>query len=239
MAGLDGLVAVVTGASSGIGAAVARSLVAAGVRVVLTARGAERLGSVVSELGEQARGVVADVRRPEDMRRVVDTAVTEFGGVDILVANAGIGMYGGILDGSDEELQEMLDTNVAGTVWAVRAALPHLRDSQAADIVIVSSVAGLRAQGNEAVYGATKHAQIGLAGALDRELHHEGIRVSAICPGGTATAFAMGRGREPGDPVLDRMMRPEDVAEAIRAVLTQPRRMRTLIHSMRGVHEDD
>src|SRR5690606_17598257 len=83
------------------------------------------------------------------------------------------------------------------------------------DIVIVSSVAGLRAQGDEAVYGATKHAQIGLAGALDRELHGEGIRVSAICPGGTATDFAMGKGRTPEDPGLAQMMRAEDVAEAI------------------------
>lgn len=239
MAEDNGRVAVITGGSSGIGAAVARSLVASGHRVVLAARRAERLEGVVAELGDAARAVAADVGDPADMRRLMDTAVEEFGALDVLVANAGIGMYGGILENTDAELAEMMETNVAGTVWSVRAALPHLRRSSAPDIVIVSSVAGLRAQGDEAVYGATKHAQIGLAGALDRELHSEGVRVSAICPGGTATDFAMGKGRTPGDPGLAQMMRAEDVAEAIASVLAQPRSMRTLIYSMRGIVEDD
>ena len=239
MAELSGRVAVITGGSSGIGAAVARSLVASGAKVVLGARRAERLHEVVDELGDAARAVTADVREPEDLQRLVDTAVDDFGRLDILVANAGIGMYGGILDNSDAELKEMLDTNVAGTVWAVRAALPRLRESDAADVIIVSSVAGLRAQANEGVYGATKHAQIGLAGSLDRELHGDGIRVTAICPGGTATDFAMGKGRAPGDPALAEMMKAEDVAGAIHSVLVQPRRMRTLVYSMRGITEDD
>jgi NADP-dependent 3-hydroxy acid dehydrogenase YdfG len=236
---LHGRVAVITGASSGIGSATARALVAAGARVVVGARRSDRLEALTAELGESARAVVSDVRNPDDMRRLADAAVESFGRLDILVANAGIGMYGGILDHTDAELAEMMDTNVAGTVWAVRAALPHLRASDAADIIIISSVAGLRAAGDEAVYGATKHAQIGLAGALDRELHHDGIRISAICPGGTATEFAIGRGRTEGDPALARMMTADDVAAAVRAALTQPRSMRTLIHSMRGITEDD
>ncbi len=103
----------------------------------------------------------------------------------------------------------------------------------------MASVAGLRGAGDEAVYAATKFAQVGLAGGLDRELRPEGIRVSTICPGGTATEFAMGAGRTPDMPGLAEMLRAEDVAEAVLTVLRQPRSMRTLVWSMRSAWEDD
>lgn len=170
---------------------------------------------------------------------MVTAAIERFGRLDALVANAGIGAYGGIMDLTDEKLAEMMDINVAGTVWPIRAAVPHFLEQGEGDIVIVSSVAGLRGAGDEAVYAATKFAQIGLAGGLDRELRDKNIRVSTICPGGTATEFAMGAGRTPGMPGLDNMMRPENIADAIVTVLSQPKSMRTLIWSMRSIEEQD
>ncbi len=239
MGDLDGRVAAITGASAGIGAATARALTDAGASVVLGARRKERLEELARELGDKAAIVEMDVRRPEDSRRLVDEALERFGGIDILVANAGIGAYGGIMDLSDEQLATMMDTNVAGTVWPIRAAVPHFFERGDGDIVIVASVAGLRGAGDEAVYAATKFAQVGLAGGLDRELREKGIRVSTICPGGTATEFAMGSGRTPDMPGLAKMLRAEDVAAAVLTVLRQPKTMRTLVWSMRSIHEPD
>jgi NADP-dependent 3-hydroxy acid dehydrogenase YdfG len=232
----------ITGASSGIGAAAARALVTKGARVVLAARRRERLEELVAELGEEkAVAVQTDVRRPEDAERLIEVAVSRFGHIDCLVANAGIGMYGGILDHSDEELAEMLDTNVAGTVWPVRAAVRRMLPQGFGDIVIVSSVAGLSARANEAVYAATKHAQMGLSNGLDRELYRKGIRVTTLCPGGVVTEFAMapGAGRTPTTPALADMMQAADVAGAIVSVLEQPRSVRSLIYSLRGATEED
>jgi len=236
---LNGTVVAITGASAGIGAAAARLLAAEGASVVLGARRVERLDATVAELGEQAAAVQMDVRNPEDSRRLVSTAIERYGRLDALVANAGIGAYGGIMDLSDEQLAVMMDTNVAGTVWPIRAAVPRMIEAGGGDIVIVASVAGLRGGGDEAVYAATKYAQVGLAGGLDRELRAKNIRVSTICPGGTATEFAMGAGRTPDMPGLANMLNAEDVAAAIVTVLSQPKNMRSLIWSMRSIHEED
>jgi 3-oxoacyl-[acyl-carrier protein] reductase len=194
---------------------------------------------MVADLGGAALAVEMDVRDPEASRRLIDAGIAEFGGLDALVANAGIGAYGGIMDLTDDKLAEMMDSNVAGTVWPIRAAVPHFFEKGEGDIVIVASVAGLRGAGDEAVYAATKFAQVGLAGGLDRELRDKNIRVSTICPGGTATEFAMGAGRTPGMPGLDDMMRPENIADAVVTVLSQPKSMRTLIWSMRSIKEQD
>lgn len=239
MGDLEGNVAVITGASSGIGAAAAKALVAEGASVVLGARRKDRLDELAGSLGDGVATVAMDVRDPEGSQRLVDTAIDLFGRIDTLVANAGIGMYGGIMDHSNEELRDMVDINVNGTLWPIRAAVPHFVEAGSGDIVIVASVAGLRGAADEAVYAATKHAQVGLAGALDRELRPKGVRVMTICPGGTATEFAMGTGRTPDMPGLDEMMSAENVADAIVTVLAQPRTMRTLIWSMRSKWEDD
>jgi 3-oxoacyl-[acyl-carrier protein] reductase len=214
-------------------------LAAQGAKVVLGARRVERLNSMVEDLDGAALAVEMDVRKPEDSNRLVAAALAEYGGLDALVANAGIGAYGGIMDLTDEKLAEMMDINVAGTVWPIRAAVPHFFEKGEGDIVIVASVAGLRGAGDEAVYAATKFAQVGLAGGLDRELRDKNIRVSTICPGGTATEFAMGAGRTPDMPGLDDMMRPENIADAVVTVLSQPKSMRTLIWSMRSIQEQD
>jgi 3-oxoacyl-[acyl-carrier protein] reductase len=230
---LTGTVVAITGASSGIGRAAARMLSAAGARVALSARRPDRLDDLVAELGaDRAVAVPGDVRSATDNQRLVDTAVARFGRLDSLVANAGIGAYGGILDHSDDELVEMIETNFTGTVWSVRAAVPAMLAAGGGDVVIISSVAGLRGGADEAVYAATKFAQVGLGGAIDRELREKGIRVSTICPAGVHTEFAIGRGRTEGDPWLDEVLRPEDVAAAVVTVLRQPRRLRTQIWSI-------
>ncbi|MEX0795508.1 MAG: SDR family oxidoreductase [Acidimicrobiia bacterium] len=239
MRDISGTVTAITGASAGIGAASARALAAEGVSLVLGARRTDRLEQLASELGDGVAIVEMDVTKPEDSSRLIAEAYERFGRLDALVANAGIGAYGGIMDLSDEQLTEMMDTNIAGTVWPIRAAVPGFIEAGEGDIVIVASVAGLRGAADEAVYAATKFAQVGLAGALDRELREQGIRVTTLSPGGTATEFAMGTGRTPDMPGLANMMRPEDVASAVVTVLKQPRTMRTLLWSMRSIHEAD
>lgn len=239
MRDLTDITVAITGASSGIGAATARALAAEGASVVLGARRVDRLDELAAELGTKIAVVEMDVREPGDSSRLVEQAYTSFGRLDSLVVNAGVGAYGGIMDLSDDQLREMMDINVAGTVWPIRAAVPGFVEAGGGDIVIVASVAGLRGAGDEAVYAATKFAQVGLAGGLDRELREFGIRVSTIAPGGTATEFAMGAGRTPDMPGLADMMRAEDVAAAVVTVLRQPTSMRTLIWSMRSIKEDD
>ena len=239
MRDLNGTVVAITGASSGIGEATARALAAEGASVVLGARRKDRLTELADELGSQVAIVEMDVRSPEDSQRLVDQAVQSFGHLDAIIVNAGVGMYGGIMDQTDDEIRAMIDTNVAGTIWPIRAAVPRLLENGGGDIVIVASVAGLRGAGDEAVYAATKYAQVGLAGALDRELRAKAIRVSTIAPGGTATEFAMGTGRTPDMPGLADMLDAEDVAAAVVTVLQQPQSMRTLLWSMRSMKEED
>jgi NADP-dependent 3-hydroxy acid dehydrogenase YdfG len=231
MTSLEGKVALVTGASRGIGAAVAHSLAAEGVRLALASRNGDDLGLD----GALARR--CDVRRPDDLEALVAKAVEQFGGIDILVANAGVGAYGPFLDLPADQLEEMIDVNVKGTLYAVRATLPHLLKSEAADIVTLASEAGRRGLPLEAVYCASKFAQVGFTRALDHELREQGVRCSNVCPGGVATDFAMGRGRTPDMPALAGMMTPEDVAEVVRFVITRPRNHRILETAFRPVAE--
>jgi NADP-dependent 3-hydroxy acid dehydrogenase YdfG len=231
MTSLEGKVALVTGASRGIGAAVAHSLAAEGVRLALASRNGDDLGLD----GALARR--CDVRRPDDLEALVAEAVEQFGGIDILVANAGVGAYGPFLDLPADQLEEMIDVNVKGTLYAVRATLPHLLKSEAADIVTLASEAGRRGLPLEAVYCASKFAQVGFTRALDHELREQGVRCSNVCPGGVATDFAMGRGRTPDMPALAGMMTPEDVAEVVLFVITRPRNHRVLETAFRPIAE--
>jgi 3-oxoacyl-[acyl-carrier protein] reductase len=231
MTDLSGKVAVVTGASGGIGAAVARSLAEAGVRVGLASRSGADLG-IADTVAEPC-----DVRDAGRVVEFVGHVVDRFGGLDILVANAGVGAYGPFMELDPEHVEEMIDVNVKGTIYAVRAALPHLVRSEAADIVTVASEAGRRGLPYEAVYCASKFAQVGFTRALDHELREQGVRCTNVCPGGVATEFAMGRGRTPDMPALAGMMRAEDVAEAVMFVLTRPRNHRILEVAFRPVTE--
>lgn len=198
----------ITGATSGIGRATARELASAGANVVLGGRRRERLVELERELAPGALAVEMNVRVPADCGRLVAAAVERFGRLDALVVNAGVGAYGGILDHSDEFLAAMIDTNLAGSVWSIRAAVREMDRAGEGDIVIVGSVAGFRGGDDEAVYAATKFAQVGLAGSLERELAPRGIRVMMIAPASTATEFALGRGRTEDMPELDTFLRP-------------------------------
>ena len=231
MESLKGKTALVTGASRGIGAAVARSLSEAGVNLGLASRSGDDLGlpDVVAQ--------PADVRDPEAMRAIADATAAKFGGIDILVVNAGVGSYGPFLDLPEAEMEDMIDVNVKGALYSVRAALPHLLRSDAADIVTVASEAGRRGLPYESVYCASKFAQIGLMRSLDHELREQGVRCTTVAPGGVATDFAMGRGRTPDMPELAGMMSAEDVADAVMFVLSRPRGHRILEVAFRPVTE--
>jgi NADP-dependent 3-hydroxy acid dehydrogenase YdfG len=228
---LAGRVALVTGASRGIGAAVARSLAAQDVKLGLASRSGDDLGLA------DAVAQPADVRDPAALTSIVAATVARFGRLDILVINAGVGAYGPFLDLPAEDLEEMIDVNVKGALYAVRAALPELIKSDAADIVTIASEAGRRGLPFEATYCASKFAQVGLTRALDHELREQGVRCTNVCPGGVATDFAMGHGRTPDMPQLAGMMDPSDVAETVIFVLTRPRTHRILEVAFRPVAE--
>jgi NADP-dependent 3-hydroxy acid dehydrogenase YdfG len=228
---LEGKVALITGASAGIGAAVARALNEEGARLALASRRGDELGL------DGALGLVCDVRDQKQLDQAVEAAVDRFGGLDILVANAGVGAYGPFLELDAEHLEEMIDVNVKGAIYAVRAALPHLLESGEADVVTLASEAGRRGLPYEAVYCASKFAQVGFTRALDHELRERGIRCTNVCPGGVATEFALGRGRTPDMPELAGMMSADDVAEVVLFVLTRPRNHRILETAFRPMTE--
>ncbi|MHB8641956.1 MAG: SDR family oxidoreductase [Gaiellaceae bacterium] len=228
---LEGKVAVITGASRGIGAAVAHSLAAHGVKLGLASRSGADLGIA------DAVAQPCDVRKLADLESLVAATAERHGGIDILVANAGVGAYGPFLDLSQEHLDEMIDVNLKGTLYAVRAALPHLLAADEADLVTLASEAGRRGLPYEAVYSASKFGQVGFTRALDHELREHGIRCTNVCPGGVATDFALddGRGRTPD--ALPGMMTAEDVAEVVLFVLTRPRSHRILETALRPMTE--
>jgi NADP-dependent 3-hydroxy acid dehydrogenase YdfG len=228
---LDGRVALITGASRGIGAAIARTLHQAGMRLGLASRSGDDLG--LTDVVAQP----ADVRDAAALKAIAGATAERFGGIDILVVNAGVGAYGPFLELPLEQADEMIDVNVKGAIYAVRAGLPHLLRSQHADLVTIASEAGRRGLPNEAVYCASKFAQVGLTAALDHELREQGVRCTNICPGGVATDFAMGRGRTPDMPQLAGMMKPQDVADAVLFVVSRPRTHRILEVAFRPVTE--
>ena len=227
---LEGKVALVTGASRGIGAAVARMLDERGVKLGLTSRSGD--DSASTPLRSPATSAISSSSSRSSRRRS-----TRFGKLDILVANAGVGAYGPFLDLSREHLDEMIDVNLKGTLYAVRAALPHLVESGAADIVTVASEAGRRGLPFEATYCASKFGQVGFTRALDHELREHGVRCTNVCPGGVATDFALDEGRGRSPEALPGMMTADDVAEVVVFVLTRPRNHRILETAFRPVTE--
>lgn len=235
---LKGKVVIVTGATAGIGAAAAKALVEKGCKVVLNARNEERLEEMVAELGPSAIYVAGDCADPAQAREIAKAAIESFGTIDAVVPNAGIGFYGSILDHSDDDVNRMMRTNYEGTVHMIRAALPTMLEKSKGDVIIVASVAGFRGGDNEAIYTGTKHAQVGFAGALDRELRAKGVRVALVCPAGVETEFALGFGRTAGEDKLKTYLRPEDVAFQITTIMSQPLSVRSHIWTLWSMQQD-
>jgi NADP-dependent 3-hydroxy acid dehydrogenase YdfG len=231
MSNLEGKVALITGASKGIGAAVARSLHERGVGLGLASRSGDDLGI------EDAVAQPCDVRDAAQVQAITDATVERFGRLDILVANAGVGSYHPFLETPPEHVEEMIDVNLKGTIYAIRSALPHLLESPEADIVTLASEAGRRGFPGEAVYCASKFGQVGLTRALDGELREHGVRCTNVCPGGVATEFALEDGYGRPRDVLAGMMTAEDVAEVVLFVITRPRNHRILETAFRPMSE--
>jgi NADP-dependent 3-hydroxy acid dehydrogenase YdfG len=234
---LAGRVALITGASAGIGAAVARSLAAQGARLVLTARREERLTALVKETGADAVIVAGDAREEATVVSVVDAAIKRFGQIDILVNNTGVGNYKNLVDTSATDYDEMFVTNVRTTFLFTRYVVPHMLERQSGTILMISSMAGIYGFAGEAVYCATKFAQVGFAQALDKELRPSGIKVGVICPGGVKTEFALGKGRTEDAVAASAMLEPEDVAGAVLLACTQSPGSRIIEIQMRTMAE--
>ena len=181
---LAGKVAIITGAGSGIGEATARALAARGVRVVLAGRRADRLEALAASLdGSQTLAVPTDVGRAADVQRLIERALSHFGRVDILFANAGQFVQGAIAEVDVERLVAQIDTNLTGVVRCIKAVLPSMLAQRSGDILVTSSISGHTDIDNEAVYSATKHAVGTLVNILRREVAPRGIRVATISPG--------------------------------------------------------
>jgi 3-oxoacyl-[acyl-carrier protein] reductase len=219
-------VAFITGASRGVGAAVARAFHDDGMKVALASRSGDDLG-----LG---LGVECDVRSPDSVAAAVDATVAEFGGIDVVVANAGVGAYGPFLEMNPDDVEAMIDINLKGTLYTARFTLPHLIERRG-DFVSLASVAGLRAFPGEAVYNASKFGMLGFTRALDHELRELGVRVTNIAPGGIATDFAMGSGRTADS--VEGMMSAEEVADVVLFAVNQPRGLRMMTVSFRPMSE--
>lgn len=215
---LDGESAIVTGASSGIGAATARALAREGANVALAARRRERLESLASDIetehGVRAAAVPTDVRDPDAVGALVETAVERFGGLDLLVNNAGLSRGGGVAEMDDEAFRVMQDTNVDGVFYATRAALPHLIDSEGT-LLFVGSFAGEYPRPYNPVYAATKWWVRGFAKSVSAQVGDDGVAVTVVNPAAVRTEFEVA-----GEAFADRydpgeVVEPEEVAEAI------------------------
>jgi NADP-dependent 3-hydroxy acid dehydrogenase YdfG len=227
---LNGRVTLVTGASRGIGAAVAKAFAERGAKVGLLSRSGTDL-----DLGDGAIGVTCDVSNRAEVFDAVGQVVDAFGSLDCVIANAGVGMYGNFLELEPEHVEAMIDVNLKGTLYTAAATLPHLIESGRGDFVSLASVAGLRAFPGETVYNASKFGQVGFTRSLDHELREKGVRATCLCPGGVATDFAMGTGRTEGS--TEGMMSAEDVADTVVYCVTRPSNWRFLTMSYRPMIE--
>ena len=237
---LIGKVALVTGASAGIGKACALALVAEGAKVVLVARRQDRLDELVAHIqaaGGEALAVVGDARDEQTALNAVKSATDAYGGIDILINNAGVGNYKNLVDTSADEYDEMMDSNVRSTFLFSRHVVPGMIERKSGTVLMISSMAGIYGFGGEAVYCATKFAQVGFAQALDKELRPHGIKVGVICPGGVKTEFALGKGRTEQSVAQSGMLEPEDVADATVLACTQSSNSRIIEIQMRTMDE--
>jgi len=223
-ASLDQKVVIITGASSGIGAAAARMLAGAGCRVVLAARSTEKLEALQRELGAASLAVPADVTSGPGVQHLVARAQEKFGRVDVLFANAGVYSPGQFADGDPESLARLIDINVNGVLRCAHAVAPVMMAQHSGDIVVTSSISGHLDIAWEPVYSASKHAVQSLVHTLRRQFAPHGIRVGSIAPGMVANELWGITRREDIEKHVSAhtALRSEDVAEALVFMLTRP-----------------
>jgi NADP-dependent 3-hydroxy acid dehydrogenase YdfG len=209
----DDPVMVITGASTGIGAATARRAVEFGHRVVLAARSEDKLAALADELGDVALAVRCDVTSWDDQQQLVAKTLEHFGRMDVFFANAGFGARRGFLEESVEHWHAMIDTNVLGAALSIRAALGHFREQNAGHMLLTSSVAGRRVLPGS-LYSATKWAVCAMGEALRQEVAETDIKVTLIEPGMVDTPFFENR--------PSNALEPDDIARAVMFALTQP-----------------
>jgi 3-oxoacyl-[acyl-carrier protein] reductase len=237
---LSGKTALITGASAGIGWASAMALAGEGANLVITARRQARMAeleSAVQAVGGKVVSLLGDAKEEDTARQAVDLAVQTFGSLDILINNVGIGNYKNLVETSAENYDEMMATNMRSTFLFTRYAVPVMIKQGSGTVLMISSMAGIYGFGGEAVYCATKFAQVGFAQALDKELRPHGIKVGAICPGGVKTEFALGKGRTQESVAASGMLDSEDVAGVILMACTQSPRSRIIEVQMRTMAE--
>lgn len=224
MGSLAGKVVIITGASTGIGAATARALAEQGCCMVLAARSIDKLNTLAEELGPCALPVAIDVTDEDDVKNMVGQALKKFGHLDVLLANAGIYIPGKIYEGDPNEWARLMDVNVVGVMRCVHAVLPHMMAQKSGDIIVTSSISGHIDIHWEPVYSASKHAIQSFVHTIRRQVIPYGMRVGSVAPGTVANELW---GIYTDDEVQKRVdsnlaMRSEDVAEAILFMLTRP-----------------
>lgn len=212
---LKGKTAIVTGGTKGIGRAISEALLREGVNVCISARHANEIEETVRALGKtgegQLTGAVADVRDYDAVKALIQHAVDEFGGVDILINNAGIGKFGKLEETSPEDFRAVLETNLFGVFYCCHEAIPAMKKRGGGYIINISSLAGTNAHPKMAAYNASKFALNGLSEALMQEVRQDNIKVSYIMPGSVNTYF------NDGEPDANNSweLQPEDIARVV------------------------
>ena len=221
---LSGKVVIITGASSGIGAATARALARLGCRLTLAARSVDKLRTLAEELGPATLVMPTDVTVGSDVTQMVAKTLEQFGRVDVLFANAGIYIPGQVAEGDPDAWAKLIDVNVNGVLRCVHAVLPYLTAQRSGDILVTSSISGFIDIHWEPVYSASKHAIQGFVHTLRRQVASSGIRVGAIAPGMVANELWGLTEAAEIDQWVGRhaSLRSEDVAEAVVFILSQP-----------------
>ena len=222
---LSDKVAAITGAASGIGLECARTLLAAGARVVLIDRDADKLKSLCADLGERAMPVVTNLTDPASANQMMPQILEKAGQLDIFHANAGSYIGGEVAEGDPDQWDRMLNLNVNAAFRSVRAVLPHMIERQSGDIIMTSSIAGLVPVVWEPIYTASKHAIQAFVHTVRRQVAKHGIRVGAVAPGPVVTALISDWPKDKLDAALAAgdLMEPTEVAAAVKFMLTRPR----------------
>ena len=212
---LNGKTAVVTGSTKGIGRAIAEALLREGVNVCVSARHEDEVERAVGEMADAGEGRVAgavcDVRDYEEVKALFEHAAAEFGGVDVLVNNAGVGLFGRVDEMKPEDFRAVIETNLFGVFYCCREAIPRMKERGGGYIINISSLAGTNAHPQMAAYNASKFGLNGFSEALMQEVRHDGIRVSYVMPGSVNTYF----GDDEPDESQSWQLQPEDIARVV------------------------